>query len=109
MSSEFDRTLGDITNDLEYAKPASSRFPTAFSLIISGRRTSRGLVGMPGNDISLPSGGEEARGRFLIEPEVLFDPPGLYLRKRQMGDANSIQGEVGNKLLGLNAKQGGEE
>jgi len=44
--------LGDVTNDLEYGKPESRRFPIALSLRIRGRRTKRGLVGTPVKDMS---------------------------------------------------------
>ena len=52
----------EVTNDLEYAKPASRRFSTAFSLMISGRRIKRGLV----KDILLSSRRGEAGGESEI-------------------------------------------
>ena len=52
---------GDVTEDLEYTKPARRRFSMAFSLTISGRRMKRRLAGMPATDISLMSGGGIAR------------------------------------------------
>jgi len=52
----------DVTNDLEYAKPASRSFSTTFSLMISGRRIKRGLV----KDISLsPRRGEGGESEII--------------------------------------------
>ena len=60
--------VGDITKDLEYGKPASRRFPRAFSFMISGRRTRRGPAEMPAKDILLSSGGEvKQRGEPVRE------------------------------------------
>ena len=62
----------DVTNDLEYAKPASRRFPIAFSFMISGRRIKRGLVGVPVKDISLSAGRGKTRregGQPILGPQ----------------------------------------